>query len=181
MRTASTCGCSLGRVLAELHDGCAKVKPAVPRLTIEPGRAVVGPAGVCVYRVLSVKRTGSHTFVAVDGGMSDNPRPALYGVRCSPRLIGRYSTAAARLVTVVGRRCEAGVILADEVPHPRAGPPPSPAHPSSTPAGVAPSGAVPTAPTPTEASRGSRPLLPGPARSGRGSPSCAVGRSFRTP
>ncbi|MGW2014210.1 diaminopimelate decarboxylase [Streptomyces sp. NPDC001927] len=107
-----------GRVLAELHDGCGKVKLAVPRLTIEPGRAVVGPAGVCVYRVLSVKRTGSHTFVAVDGGMSDNPRPALYGVRYSPRLIGRHSTAAPRLVTVVGRHCEAGDVLAEEVPLP---------------------------------------------------------------
>ncbi|MEU9702854.1 diaminopimelate decarboxylase [Streptomyces sp. NPDC047981] len=107
-----------GRVLAELHEGCGRAKLAVPRLTIEPGRAVVGPAGVCVYRVLSVKRTGSHTFVAVDGGMSDNPRPALYGVRYTPRLIGRHSTAAPRLVTVVGRHCEAGDVLAEEVPLP---------------------------------------------------------------
>ncbi|WP_369149553.1 diaminopimelate decarboxylase [Streptomyces sp. R44] len=106
------------RVRAELRDGCAKVKLPVPRLTIEPGRAVVGPAGVCVYRVLAVKRTGAHTFVAVDGGMSDNPRPALYGVRYAPRLIGRRSTAEPRLVTVVGRHCEAGDILADEVPLP---------------------------------------------------------------
>ncbi|MEV7569040.1 diaminopimelate decarboxylase [Streptomyces tanashiensis] len=106
------------RVRAELRDGCAKVKLPVPRLTIEPGRAVVGPAGVCVYRVLAVKRTGPHTFVAVDGGMSDNPRPALYGVRYAPRLIGRRSTAEPRLVTVVGRHCEAGDVLADEVPLP---------------------------------------------------------------
>ncbi|MGW1119830.1 diaminopimelate decarboxylase [Streptomyces tanashiensis] len=106
------------RVRAELRDGCAKVKLPVPRLTIEPGRAVVGPAGVCVYRVLAVKRTGSHTFVAVDGGMSDNPRPALYGVRYAPRLIGRHSTAEPRLVTVVGRHCEAGDVLADGVPLP---------------------------------------------------------------
>ncbi|MFE5589426.1 diaminopimelate decarboxylase [Streptomyces sp. NPDC056549] len=106
------------RVRAELRDGCGKVKLPVPRLTIEPGRAVVGPAGVCVYRVLAVKRTGSHTFVAVDGGMSDNPRPALYGVRYAPRLIGRHSPAEPRLVTVVGRHCEAGDILAEDVPLP---------------------------------------------------------------
>ncbi|MFD3926028.1 diaminopimelate decarboxylase [Streptomyces sp. NPDC058614] len=103
------------RVRAELADGCARAQLPVPRLTLEPGRAVVGPAGVAVYRVLSVKRTGEHTFVAVDGGMSDNPRPALYGVRYAPRLIGRASTAPPRLVTVVGRHCEAGDILADEV------------------------------------------------------------------
>ncbi|MFF1677135.1 diaminopimelate decarboxylase [Streptomyces sp. NPDC058256] len=108
-------GLLAGRVRAELADGCARAQLHVPRLTLEPGRAVVGPAGVAVYRVLSVKRTGEHTFVAVDGGMSDNPRPALYGVRYAPRLIGRASTAPPRLVTVVGRHCEAGDILADEV------------------------------------------------------------------
>ncbi|MFI6339427.1 diaminopimelate decarboxylase [Streptomyces sp. NPDC050535] len=104
-----------GRVRAELADGCARARLPLPRLTLEPGRAIVGPAGVAVYRVLSVKRTGDHVFVAVDGGMSDNPRPALYGVRYAPRLIGRPSAAAPRLVTVVGRHCEAGDILADEV------------------------------------------------------------------
>ncbi|MEW1824704.1 diaminopimelate decarboxylase [Streptomyces sp. NPDC088196] len=104
-----------GRIRAELEDGCARAGLPVPRLTLEPGRAIVGPAGVAVYRVLAVKRTGDRTFVAVDGGMSDNPRPALYGVRYAPRLIGRPATAPPRLVTVVGRHCEAGDILADEV------------------------------------------------------------------
>ncbi|MEV0469875.1 diaminopimelate decarboxylase [Streptomyces prunicolor] len=104
-----------GRVRAELADGCARAGLPVPRLTLEPGRAIVGPAGVAVYRVLAVKRTGDRTFVAVDGGMSDNPRPALYGARYAPRLIGRPATAPPRLVTVVGRHCEAGDILADEV------------------------------------------------------------------
>jgi len=104
-----------GRIRAELEDGCARADLPVPRLTLEPGRAIAGPAGVAVYRVLAVKRTGDRTFVAVDGGMSDNPRPALYGVRYAPRLIGRPTTAPLRPVTVVGRHCEAGDILADEV------------------------------------------------------------------
>jgi len=104
-----------GRVRAELEDGCARSGLPVPRLTLEPGRAIVGPAGVVVYRVLAVKRTGDRTFVAVDGGMSDNPRPALYGVRYAPRLIGRPASAPPRPVTVVGRHCEAGDVLADEV------------------------------------------------------------------
>ncbi|MFJ3711322.1 diaminopimelate decarboxylase [Streptomyces sp. NBC_01387] len=103
------------RVHAELADGCARNALPVPRLTLEPGRAVIGPAGVAVYRVLSVKRTGGRTFVAVDGGMSDNPRPALYGVRYAPRLIGRRPTAGPAVVTVVGRHCEAGDVLADAV------------------------------------------------------------------
>ncbi|MEU3461914.1 diaminopimelate decarboxylase [Streptomyces sp. NPDC006733] len=104
---------------AELAAGCAAAALAVPRLTIEPGRAVVGPAAVALYRVLAVKHTGEKLFVAVDGGMSDNPRPALYGAAYAPRLIGRPSTAGSRTTTVVGRHCEAGDILAADVQLPR--------------------------------------------------------------
>ncbi|MEU5310965.1 diaminopimelate decarboxylase [Streptomyces sp. NPDC021562] len=100
------------KVRSELTDACVAAGLPVPRLIIEPGRAIVGPAGIALYRVLSVKRTGSHTYVAVDGGMSDNPRPALYGARYAPRLIGRHSTGAPARVTVVGRHCEAGDIVA---------------------------------------------------------------------
>ncbi|MFH8344966.1 diaminopimelate decarboxylase [Streptomyces sp. NPDC018045] len=100
------------RIRAELAGGCAAAGLPVPRLTVEPGRAIAGPSGVALYRVLSVKRSGEHTFVAVDGGMSDNPRPALYGVRYAPRLVGRQSSAAPVPVNVVGRHCEAGDVLA---------------------------------------------------------------------
>ncbi|MBF9068848.1 diaminopimelate decarboxylase [Streptacidiphilus fuscans] len=116
------------RVQAELRASCATVDLPVPKLLLEPGRAIVGPAGVAVYRVLSVKHGGEgsgatgaaarHTFVAVDGGMSDNPRPALYGVRYSPRLIGREASAELRPAHVVGRHCEAGDIIASGVPLP---------------------------------------------------------------
>ncbi|MET8582299.1 diaminopimelate decarboxylase [Streptomyces collinus] len=103
------------KVRAELADACATAGLPVPRLVIEPGRAIAGPAGIALYRVLSVKHTGDTVFVAVDGGMSDNPRPALYGVRYAPRLIGRPGTARRTRVTVVGRHCEAGDILAADV------------------------------------------------------------------
>ncbi|MGW1766500.1 diaminopimelate decarboxylase [Streptomyces sp. NPDC002073] len=103
------------RVRRELVRGCAAAGLAVPRLAVEPGRAIVGPAGVALYRVLAVKRSGEKVFVAVDGGMSDNPRPALYGARYAPRLVGRHSTAAQCTATVVGRHCEAGDILAADV------------------------------------------------------------------
>ncbi|MGW4884522.1 diaminopimelate decarboxylase [Streptomyces murinus] len=100
------------KVRAELADACASAGLPVPRLIIEPGRAISGPAGIALYRVLSVKHTGEHVFVAVDGGMSDNPRPALYGVRYAPRLIGRHSAADPVRTRVVGRHCEAGDVLA---------------------------------------------------------------------
>ncbi|MET8827877.1 diaminopimelate decarboxylase [Streptomyces sp. NPDC004610] len=102
------------RVRAELTGACTAAGLPVPRLIIEPGRAIAGPAGIALYHVLAVKHTGSHTYVAVDGGMSDNPRPALYGVRYAPRLIGRAGAAPVP-VTVVGRHCEAGDVLAADV------------------------------------------------------------------
>ncbi|MFI7384006.1 diaminopimelate decarboxylase [Streptomyces sp. NPDC049813] len=105
-------------VRAELTGACAAAGLPVPRLVIEPGRAVAGPAGIALYHVVSVKRTGGRTFVAVDGGMSDNPRPALYGVRYAPRLVGRRGSAAHAPVTVVGRHCEAGDVVAADVPLP---------------------------------------------------------------
>ncbi|MFD4693111.1 diaminopimelate decarboxylase [Streptomyces sp. NPDC058463] len=107
---------SLARRLSrELSSSCAAAGLPVPRLAIEPGRAIAAPAGVALYRVLAVKHTGSTVFVAVDGGMSDNPRPALYGARYAPRLIGRSATAEPVAATVVGRHCEAGDVLAADV------------------------------------------------------------------
>ena len=103
-----------GRVRCALTYECARHRVAVPRLIVEPGRSIVATAGVTLYRVITVK----NGFVAVDGGMSDNPRPALYGARYMARLVGRHSRAARRPVTVVGRHCEAGDILADDVPLP---------------------------------------------------------------
>ncbi|WP_406109066.1 diaminopimelate decarboxylase [Streptomyces sp. NBC_01003] len=103
------------KVRAELTESCAAAGLTVPRLIIEPGRAIAGPAGIALYRVVSVKHTGGHTFVAVDGGMSDNPRPALYGVRYAPRMVGRRGSTTLAPVTVVGRHCEAGDVVAADV------------------------------------------------------------------
>ncbi|MFF1874061.1 diaminopimelate decarboxylase [Kitasatospora herbaricolor] len=100
------------RVPARLAAACGRHGLAVPRLLVEPGRAVAAPAGVAVYRVLTVKHgSDGRVFAAVDGGMSDNPRPALYGARYTVRLVGRASAAALREVEVVGRHCEAGDVL----------------------------------------------------------------------
>jgi diaminopimelate decarboxylase len=103
------------RMRAELRSACATVDLPEPKLLIEPGRAIAGPAGVALYRVLSVKHSGRHRFVAVDGGMSDNPRPALYGVRYAPRLVGRDASAERYSFDVVGRHCEAGDIIAQGI------------------------------------------------------------------
>jgi diaminopimelate decarboxylase len=102
------------RVTARLRQRCAEHGlRKVPRLVIEPGRSIIGPAGIAVYRVLAVK-TSAHglRFAAVDGGMSDNPRPALYHAEYTIRLAGRDSEAPLRETRVVGRHCEAGDVLA---------------------------------------------------------------------
>lgn len=101
------------RIEAAVARACTAHHRPVPRLTVEPGRAISARAGVTVYRVISVKRsTSGRVFVAVDGGMSDNPRPALYGASYTVALVGRPATGAARMSTVVGRHCEAGDVLA---------------------------------------------------------------------
>jgi diaminopimelate decarboxylase len=107
------------RVPSAIRFACQRLRVPYPRLTVEPGRALVGPSTVAVYRVAAVKRrSGGRTFVAVDGGMSDNPRPALYGARYTVRLLGRPLKALPRPMTVVGRHCESGDVLATDVPVP---------------------------------------------------------------
>ncbi|MFE2347536.1 diaminopimelate decarboxylase [Kitasatospora cineracea] len=96
---------------ARLRARCAEHGLAVPRLMVEPGRAIAAPAAVAVYRVLSVKHSAGRTHAAVDGGMSDNPRPALYGSPYTVRMFGRIGARATRPVDVVGRHCEAGDVL----------------------------------------------------------------------
>ncbi|MFC0439704.1 diaminopimelate decarboxylase [Kutzneria buriramensis] len=106
------------RVLRAVNYECSSYRLPVPRLTIEPGRAIVGSAGITLYRVVTVKHGSKRTFVAVDGGMSDNPRPSLYGARYTVRPVGRRFSHTSTAVTVVGRHCEAGDILAEDVPLP---------------------------------------------------------------
>lgn len=95
---------------------CAELGTEPPRLAIEPGRALVGKSGITVYRVGTVKEvTGLRTFVAVDGGMSDNIRPALYDGVYTGVLAGRSSDTGPMLSRVVGLHCDAGdVVVRDD-------------------------------------------------------------------
>jgi diaminopimelate decarboxylase len=93
----------------------ARALPA-PAIAMEPGRSIVGPAGVTLYEVGTIKEIpGVRTYVSVDGGMSDNPRHALYDARYEAQLANRTSTAEGRSVRVAGKHCESGDILIDEV------------------------------------------------------------------
>lgn len=102
-----------------LRVACDEHDLPVPRLAVAPGRAIVARAGVALYRVLAVRRDpDGHQLVAVDGGLSDNPRPALYGARYTAVLLGRLSRAQDQRTTVVGRHDEPGDVLVRDAPLP---------------------------------------------------------------
>ena len=94
-----------------------------PAVWLEPGRSLVGRAGVTLYRVGAVKRLAERTWVAVDGGMSDNPRPQLYDARYTALSASRSDEVADETVSVAGMHCESGDVLIDDVelPEPRRG------------------------------------------------------------
>ncbi len=99
-----------------LDAACAAERFPRPVIVVEPGRAISARAGVTLYQVCGVKtQPGGRTFVAVDGGMSDNPRVSLYGAKYTVALANRYSLAPRQRVTVAGRHCEAGDEIARDV------------------------------------------------------------------
>ncbi|KNB50401.1 diaminopimelate decarboxylase [Streptomyces caatingaensis] len=101
-----------GALRAIVERECAAAGLAVPRLSVEPGRAIVGPTAFTLYEVGTVKELpGLRTYVSVDGGMSDNIRTALYDAEYSVALVSRTSTAPPMLSRVVGKHCESGDIV----------------------------------------------------------------------
>jgi diaminopimelate decarboxylase len=98
----------LGAALGRLRDlgRRAGSERALPRLGIEPGRSIVAQAGTSLYRVVTVKHRGRRRFVIVDGGLADNPRPALYGADHAPLAVGRAFADEYGEALVCGRSCE---------------------------------------------------------------------------
>ena len=98
-----------------IERGCQNHDFPPPELVVEPGRAIIGPAGVALYSVGSSKTvSGVRTYVAVDGGMADNIRPALYGARYTATLANRDSSREPlQTVTIAGKYCESGDVLID--------------------------------------------------------------------
>ncbi len=96
--------------------GCERHDLPLPRLVLEPGRSLIARSVVAVYEVVAVKRVGGiRTFVAVDGGMGDNLRPALYDARYTAVRADAVESEPTETVTVVGRYCESGDVLLRDV------------------------------------------------------------------
>ena len=107
-------------IAAVIKEECAKANLAIPRISIEPGRAIVGPTTTTIYLVGTTKSVtldngSERRYVSVDGGMSDNIRPALYGAAYSAFLANRTSSAKNISSRIVGKHCESGDILISEI------------------------------------------------------------------
>jgi diaminopimelate decarboxylase len=101
-------------VTGAVKASCARHGLPLPRLLQEPGRSIIGEAGVTLYTIGVVKDIpGIRTYVAVDGGLSDNPRPSLYGAPYSAIVANKASRPLTRTVTVSGKHCETDTLIPD--------------------------------------------------------------------
>jgi diaminopimelate decarboxylase len=99
-----------------LDDECKRAGLARPSLGIEPGRAIVAEAGTTLYRVVTVKHHGKRRFAIVDGGLADNPRPAMYGAYHHPIALGRSFATELEETTLCGRSCENDELVVAPLP-----------------------------------------------------------------
>jgi diaminopimelate decarboxylase len=108
------------RVIAEnVKHGCKDRGLALPHLHLEPGRSLVARAGVAVYRVGAIKRRGEKIWILADGGMTDNPRHALYGVRYSCLTVAGVRRDRTEKVSVAGPYCESGDVVIEDLLMPK--------------------------------------------------------------
>lgn len=99
-------------IMASIQSECKRLGLKVPLVIIEPGRWIVGEAGITLYRIGSIKNIpGIRTYVSVDGGMTDNPRPSLYNAKYEGVVANKIGEELTDVVTVAGKCCESGDIL----------------------------------------------------------------------
>ena len=103
-------------IVATMQATCDELGLEPPALLVEPGRSIIGPAGVALYRIGAIKDIpGVRKYVSVDGGMGDNIRPALYQASYEVLAAGKAAAEPAELVTIAGKYCESGDVLASDV------------------------------------------------------------------
>lgn len=107
-------------IINKADEICRKLNMNVPILSIEPGRSIVGNAGLTLYTVGAIKEIPNiRKYVSVDGGMSDNIRPALYSANYESLIANRVSDNSKEIVTVAGKCCESGDVLLNSIEMPR--------------------------------------------------------------
>jgi diaminopimelate decarboxylase len=108
----------VGGIAEAVTEGCRARGLGLPHLHLEPGRSLIARAGVAIYRVGAVKRRGDRIWLLTDGGMADNPRYALYGVRYSCLPVSGVGRERRERVSVAGPYCESGDVLIEDLPMP---------------------------------------------------------------
>jgi len=107
------------RMISEnVIKGCKARGLHLPRLHLEPGRSLVARAGVAIYRVGAIKRRGDKVWVLTDGGMTDNPRHAMYGARYSCLPVSGVSAERTAFASIAGPYCESGDVVIEDLPMP---------------------------------------------------------------
>ena len=103
-------------IVSTMNATCSDLNMPLPRMIIEPGRSIIGPAGVALYRIGAIKDIpGVRRYVSVDGGMGDNIRPALYQASYEIIAAGKAEQEAVQKVTIAGKYCESGDVLASDI------------------------------------------------------------------
>ncbi|MQF82802.1 diaminopimelate decarboxylase [SAR202 cluster bacterium AD-802-E10_MRT_200m] len=103
-------------IVSSLKEGCAYHQLPLPRLTVEPGRSIIGQSGITLYTVGNIKDIpGIRTYASVDGGMGDNIRPALYEAEYEAVLATNMAKPALKHYTIAGKFCESGDILINDI------------------------------------------------------------------
>ena len=107
-------------IVSTMTATCEELGMEYPKLLIEPGRSIIGPAGVALYKVGAIKDIpGVRKYVSVDGGMGDNIRPALYQAAYEVISAAQADEAGDDKVTIAGKYCESGDVLATDIFLPR--------------------------------------------------------------
>ena len=107
---------TIGDISSHIKKKCAALNISMPKILMEPGRSIVADAGITLYSVGSVKTiTGYKSYVAVDGGMTDNPRYALYSSLYSALIANKAQEKADFKCTIAGKCCESGDLIAEDI------------------------------------------------------------------
>jgi diaminopimelate decarboxylase len=105
-----------GAIASRIKSECSRLNLALPKLTIEPGRSIIGQAGVALYKVGSTKDIpGVRHYVSVDGGMADNIRPAIYGSIYEAAVANKALEKNESTVSIAGKYCESGDIIINNI------------------------------------------------------------------
>jgi len=108
------------RVIANsVIEGCKTRGLIFPHLHLEPGRSLAARAGVAVYKVGAIKRRGNKVWILIDGGMTDNPRHAMYGARYSCLTVAGPGRERCEVVSIAGPYCESGDVIIEDLPMPK--------------------------------------------------------------